>query len=81
MTLERIEIGLKAPFAYGNFYVAFSRCTTIEGVKITGRLQPSHLAFIEAHGRVRHFEHTVRTVLKDEGGFGEMANRLERAIK
>ena len=80
MTLERIEISLEAAFAYGMFYVTFSRCTSIEGVRITGRLLPSQLYFIEAHPDVREFERTVRMVLKDESGFRNLSQRLQAAV-
>jgi len=54
-TFDSIVIGPDTGFfAFGQFYVALSRCRTLEGVRIHGRLKESHVA---AHPGVLKYEY------------------------
>ena len=54
-TFDSIVIGSHLGFfAFGQFYVALSRCRTLEGVRIHGRLKESHVA---AHPGVLKYEY------------------------
>jgi len=59
MTLSRVEVNLRDAFDYGQVYVALSRATTIEGLRVTGfderkiRAHPKVAQFYAAIGSAR----------------------------
>jgi len=82
LTLQKAVLDINRSFATGQVYVALSRCTTIEGIVLRGKL---HIDNVKVDARVIEFslneneEDELQAVL-EEGERKAMAGKLQRSF-
>jgi len=77
LTLEAVRLDLETSFAAGQTYVALSRCTTLEGLIMTSKIEAQHVIIDQ---RIRRFYggFPVTDIIAEKLPFAEKAYALYR---